>query len=195
MARQIQDQYVTMFQMVMSMTPSQAKSTIGDIIEEAKEESLKEGASRLPVNVGDFLLENESRDKKIKSILAPKRNEGVRDQDIRWWFNMDDLQRTILLRIDEVTRHALFIRLRKEEALSEDEAAKRVRKAYPVFGDPGDTRLATGEDRPLPYELKDRINSYVIKRMQTNPEAFKKEIQRSSTFNALVRGELRKGDI
>jgi Dihydroxyacid dehydratase/phosphogluconate dehydratase len=145
--------------------------------------------------VADFLLERESSDEKIKSSLAKKRKEGVRDEDIQWWFNMDDLERRILLKLDDVTRHALFTKLREEDGLSEGEAAKGVRKSYPVFGDPDDTTVATGEDRPLPYELKDRIRSFVKKRMQRDPEAFKKEIKGSSSFNALIRREVKEGNI
>ncbi len=160
MEKQIQDQYVSIFQKILGMSPSQAKSAIRDIIEEAKEESLKEDTPGLPQNVGDFLLEKESSDEKIRSVLAKKRNEGVKDQDIRWWFNMHDFERRILLKVDDVNRHALFAKLREEDGLGEDEAAKRVRRSYPLFGDPDDTTHTTGEDRPLPYELKDRIKSY-----------------------------------
>lgn len=194
--RKIEDQYVAMVQMAVGMSPPKARSTIRDIIEEAREESLKEDIpADLPDRVADFLLERESSDEKIKSSLAKKRKEGVRDEDIRWWFNMDDLERRILLKLDDVTRHALFTKLREEDGLSEGEAAKGVRKSYPVFGDPDDTTVATGEDRPLPYELKDRIRSFVKKRMQRDPEAFKKEIKGSSSFNALIRREVKKGNI
>ena len=108
---------------------------------------------------------------------------------------MDDLERKILLKLDDVTRHALFTKLREEDGLSEGEAAEGVRKSYPVFGNPDDTTVVTGEDRPLPYELKERIRSFVKKRMQRDPEAFKKEIKGSSTFNALIRREVKKGNI
>ena len=195
MEKQIQDQYVPVCQIILGMSPLQAKTSIRDIIEEAKEESLKEDTPELPQNMGDFLLEKESSDEKTRSILAKKRNEGVRDQDIKWWFNMHDFERRILLKVDDVNRHALFAKLREEDGLSEDEAAKGVRRGCPLFGDPDDTTHSTGEDRPLPYELKDRIRSYVEKRMQTDPETFKKEIELSSTFNALIREEVRKGNV
>jgi len=191
----IEDRYVSMFQEIVGMSPSQAKSAFHDIIQEAKEESLKEDSPDLPENVGGFLLEKKSSDEKIRSILAKKRNEGVRDQDIRWWFNMHDLERRILLKVDDVSMRSLFTKLREQDGLSEDEAAKGIRKGYPVFGDPDDTSHSTGEDRPLPYELKNRINIFVQKRLQKDPEKFKKEIEESSTFNALVREEVKKGNV
>jgi len=70
-----------------------------------------------------------------------------------------------------------------------------MRKRYPLFGDPDDTSQSTGEDRPLPYELKNRINIFVQKRLQKDPETFKNEIEGSSTFNALVREEVKKGNV
>jgi len=191
----IEDRYVSMFQEIVGMSPSQAKSAFHDIIQEAKEESLKEDSPDLPENVGGFLLEKKSSDEKIRSILAKKRNEGVRDQDIRWWFNMHDLERRILLKVDDVSMRSLFTKLREQDGLSEDEAAKGIRKGYPVFGDPDDTSHSTGEDRPLPYELKNRINIFVQKRLQKDPEKFKKQIEESSTFNALVREEVKKGNV
>jgi len=176
------------------MSPSQAKSAFHNIIQEAKKESLKEYSSGLSENVGDFILAKESSDEKIRSIVAKKRNEGVRDQDIRWWFNMRDLEIRILLKVDDISIHSLFDKLR-EHGLSEDDAAKEIRKRYPLFGDPDDTSQSTGEDRPLPYELKNRITIFVQKRLQKDPETFKNEIEKSSTFNALVREEQKKGNI
>jgi len=192
--KHIEDRYVFIFQEIVGMSPSQAKSVFHNIVQEAKKESLKEYSSGLSENVGDFILAKELSDEKIRSIVAKKRNEGVRDQDIRWWFNMRDLEIRILLKVDDISIHSLFDKLR-EHGLSEDDAAKEIRKRYPLFGDPDDTSQSTGEDRPLPYELKNRINIFVQKRLQKDPETFKNEIEGSSTFNALVREEVKKGNV
>jgi len=192
--KHVEDRYVFIFQEIVGMSPSQAKSAFHNIVQEAKKEYLKEGYPDLTDNVGDFILAKESSDEKIRSIVAKKRNEGVRDQDIRWWFNMRDLETRILLKVDDISIRSLFVKLR-ERGISEDEAVKEIRKRYPLFGDPDDTSQSAGEDRPLPYELKNRINSFVQKRLQKDPETFKNEIEGSSTFNALVREELKKGNV
>jgi hypothetical protein len=44
-------------------------------------------------------------------------------------------------------------------------------------------------------ELRNRVNGYIEKRSETDPEEYKKEIEKSTTFNSLVRGEIRKGNI
>jgi DNA-directed RNA polymerase subunit F len=187
--------YLKMFQMMMGMSPSQAKSAFRFMLKQAKEESLKEGTSKLPRNFGDIILEKESKDEKIKSMLAKKRNEGVKDQDIRWWWNMHDLERRMMLKHDEWCKVTVFEKFREEDGLSMDEAGKRVGKTYPIFGNPDDTTHTTGEDRPLPFELKDRINIYVEKRANIDPEKFKEDVENSSSLNALIRKEIKKGKI
>lgn len=191
----LEEIYIPMFQTMMGMSPSQAKSTFHQLLKEAEEESENEGTSNLPQNFGDTLLENESSDETIKSMLAKLRSEGVRDEDIRWWWNMHDLERRMMQKVDFMDRFALFLKLREENGLTQEEAAKRGGRHFPIFGDPDDATLSTGEDRPLPYELKDRINIYVEKRSQTDPKQFKREVEESSSFNALIRKEIAKGNI
>jgi len=70
-----------------------------------------------------------------------------------------------------------------------------LRKHRAIFGNPDDITDITGKDRPLPYELKDRINIYIENKSQKEPEQFKKDIEKSSSFNALIRKEIKKGNI
>ncbi len=193
--RELEEYYVPTFQMMTGMPLTQARSAFRDILKQAKEEAKNEGTLNLPRNFGDILLEKESGDEKIKSMLAKKRKEGVTDKDIKWWWNMHDLERRIMLKVDDIHRLALFEKLREKEGLSVEEAARRIGKSFPVFGDPDDTTRTTGEDRPLPYELKDRINIYIEKRSQVDPEQFKKEIEGSSSVNSFIRKEISKGNI
>lgn len=193
--KELEDLYVQMFQTMMGMSPSQAKSAFRVMLKQAKEESLKEGTSKLPRNIGNIILEKESTDEKIKSMLAKKRNEGVKDQDVIWWWNIHDLERRIMLKHDDWCKVTVFKKFREEDGLSKDEAGKRVGKTYPIFGNPDDTTHTTGEDRPLPFELKDRINIYVEKRAKIDPEKFKEDVEESSSLNALIRKEIKKGNI
>ncbi|MEI9476076.1 MAG: hypothetical protein WCO26_05835 [Deltaproteobacteria bacterium] len=192
--KQLEALYVPMFQAITGMTLTQAKSTFRDLIKKAKEESLKEGTSKFPQNFGDILLEKESTNPHFKSMLTKKRSDGVRDEDIRWWWNMHDLERRMMIEVDNWNGFALFLKL-KEDGLSGEEAGKRVKKSRPIFGDPDDTSTSTGEDRPLPFELKDRINIYIQKRSQTDTEKLKNEISESSSSNAMIRKEIRKGTV
>ena len=175
-------------------TLSDSKKIFRILLRLVKKESRLEGTSHLPKNYGDSILQKSSSDSKTKIMLEYLRKDDVRDEDIKWWWNMHDLERRIIKKIDDNTRRASFINSRKE-GISEEEASEKVRKFYAVYGDPRDKSQTTGDDRPLPDELRSRVNAYIEKRSKTNPEDYKKEIEKSTTFNALVRQEIKKGNI
>lgn len=193
--KELENLYVQMLQTMKGISFSEAEDMARTMLEQAKQDSEKEGTAHLPTNFGDILLEEESTDERIKSMLAKLRTEGVRDEDIRWWWNMHDLERRMMQQVDLLDRYSLFLKLKEEDGLNEGEAAKRVGKSFPIFGDPEDTTLTAGQDRPLPYELKDRINIYVEKRGQSGKKRFKKEIEESSSFNSLIRKKIKKGHL
>lgn len=168
-----------------------AKELAKECLDAAIEESKKQGTYNLPPDLGDLLLEKEKTDEETRYWLAKKRAEGVRDEDIRWWGNMHDVERWMLLKVDDHARMVSYIAA-LERGDSRDQAALVVRRFYPMFGDPSDTTHGTGEDRPLPHELKDRINIYIETRFN-DPEQFKAEMLSSSSFNATVRKEIRAG--
>jgi len=168
--RQLEDMYVPMFQETRGMSLSQAKSTFRDLLEKAKKDIREEGISDLPENLGDVLIQKESTDERARSFLDKRRKEGIRYEDIRWWWNMHNLERGMIFQVDALDRLAFFIKLTEEDGM-------------------------TGEDRPLMPELRDRVNTYVMKKNQADREKFKKEIEESSTFNALIRQEIKKGNI
>ncbi len=201
------DQYSQMMSM-MGMSSSEAKKMAGDMLDQAIEESKKEGTYYLPQNLGDIILGDAGSDnptikkiaESIRQKLPKKKAEGVKEEDVRWWWNLNDIERRIMLKQDDVARVTLFMsELEKSNEPSKekaaDKAAAQVRKFHPTYGDPDDTTHTTGDDRPLPYELKDRINIYIEKRARENSEKYKKEIERSSTFNALIRKEIKVGNL
>ena len=190
--KELEATYVPIFQTTRGMTLAEAISAFSYMINKAKEESLKEGTSKMPKNFGDYLLEKEAIDPNIKSMLTKRRSEGVRDEDIRWWWNLHDLERRIKIEDDNWCGFALFKHFR-ESGLSEEEAGKKLRKSRPIYGNSDDTSTFTeDDDKPLPYELKDRINIYMINRSEADKEGLMIDIDNSSSFNALIRKEIRK---
>ncbi|MFQ5906728.1 MAG: hypothetical protein ACE5JA_09170 [bacterium] len=179
----------------MGVPPQLAKRSAGELATQAKEESIKEGTWSLPEDYGDILLERESTDEEIGTMLARKRREGVTDEDIRRWWNVHDLGRRMILKLDELNRANSYTIALAQEGITPDEAATWVRKFFAIYGEPGDMPEATGDDKPLPCELKDRVRRYVERRAATEPKEYRKDIQNSSTFNALVRKEVRAGNI
>lgn len=92
---------------------------------------------------------------------------------------------------ENTARHATFLAATKE-GLNPDEAAARVRKIFPMYGNPRDESVTTGDNRPLPPELRGRIDRWRKKYGATQLQ------QRSATFdtfNAFVRAEIRKGNV
>lgn len=191
--KQIKKQYVQMYRME-GFSIRKARDIVHTMLEQAKQDSEKERTANLSPNFGDILLEKESTDEKIKSMLAKLRQEGVTDEDIKWWWNMHDLERRMMQQEDFMSRFSLLLKL-KDDGLDEEEAAKEIAKRFPIFGNPDDTEFGIGDDRPLPYELKDRINIYIQKRSRTDLEGFKKAIEYSTSINSLIRKAIAKGKI
>jgi len=185
------------------------KKMVKELLKNAKRVCKEQGSLNLPLNYGDILLEKESTDERVKETLAKKRKEGVRDEDIRFWWNLHDLERSTVVQADSFIRMLPFP-ICIDKGMNKYEAAAKIRKSHPIYEDPNYTYLTkeqksafqfrsltntTGEDRPLPYELKDRINKYIAKTLRGNIEEYKKYRENYSTFNALVREEIRKGNI
>jgi len=193
--KRLEDAYVTVIKEKMQMSESEARKMIRDTIQHEKEASLKEGTLKSPLNTGDRMLEQEFIKEEIKSLLVKKRKEGVRDDDIRWWWNMHDLERRMMVALDRIIKMWAYNIYTETDGLSEKDALEKLNKHFPIWGDPEDITHFTGDDRPLPIELKERVNLYVEKRMRTDPEGFKKAMENSSSLNALIRKLITRGHI
>ena len=191
--KELEELYVPIISAMIQIPQAQAKKEVRNIIKQIKEGQKQEGTDNIPKKFGDYLLEKEKTDEKTKTKFAKKRQEGIQDEDIKWWFNMHDLARRMLLKVDDITRLAMFKKF-KQDGKNAKEAATEIRRYQPMYGNPEDNTHTSGEDRPLPYELKDRINKYVESRT-SNPEQFKTEFLRSSTFNAYIREQIRNGNL
>ena len=183
--------YIPQLMEVMDISLPQAQVTFIKLFEQARQESSDLGTANLPENYGRILLDQETTDDRIRSMLANRRKEGVEDPDILWWWNMHDLERRMMLKVDEQRRTTEYLRYR-QAGLSKDEAGEKVRKYYPSYGDPTDMTQADPEDAHLPPELKRRIDRYIERRSLADPAEFRSALEASSTFNALARKEIRK---
>ena len=183
--------YTKMFE-GQDISSAEARGIVRQMLRESKEEAKREGTLNLPRNLGDMLLQKEATDEQYKSKLARLRREGVTDEDIRWWWNMHELERKMIQKTDHRFRMALWLRFR-EEGLSETEAAMKVAKSFPIFGHPDRTTLFADEDRALPYELRNRVNIYIRRRALTGREKFGKEMAEASSVNSLIRKAIREG--
>jgi hypothetical protein len=193
--RQLEPQYVSFFRESMGMPEEIARQIFKSFAEEQTEAARREGTDRLPESFGEILLEREQTDEQVRAAFAPKRAEGVSDEDIALWWNMHDLERRMICKIDEMNRIMLFEKLVQGSGETEPEAAQMVARQFPVYGDPEHLVFGTDEDRPLPFELKWRINRYLTERSQADPEGLQRETEASSSLNALLRRALKQGKL
>jgi hypothetical protein len=192
--RELEAQYVHTLHL-MGLPPPEARRAFWQLLNEIKEESLRTGAATLPKDFGDRLLERELADDRVNALLAGKRAEGVTDQDIRWWWNMSHLERALMAKLDELNRHLLLRQFIEEENLSPQDAAKKLRTYDPLFGEADNARTDSPDDQPLPYEIKERVRRYVQRRSILDATALTRDIKDSSSFNHLVRKELKRGNL
>jgi len=66
-------------------------------------------------------------------------------------------------------------------------------KSFPIFGGPEDTKNVKGDDRPLPFELKERINQWVGTALQDKALETATSSRSAGSMNALIRNEIRAG--
>jgi hypothetical protein len=191
---QLEKFYLNMFKK-MGISSWQSKIMTKRMLKQCKEVAKREGTIGLPLNYGDVLLEKEQADEKIKFDLSKKRKEGVNDQDIKHWWNQHDLARRMMLAVDDLNKTALVMKLIEKDKMSTEDGIKRLRKFYAIFGDTEDTSHTSGDDRPLPYELKLRIIEYSEKRNRDDKDKYKEDMEDSSSYNALVRQEIRAGNL
>ena len=157
----------------------------------AKTNAKKNRGNKLPTNYGDVLCDKYLSDEKIKTQIDMLKKEGVIEEDIRQFWNMHYLVREMATVTNDQSRVVGF--LNAFEKYGDKIAAEwDVRKHFPIYGDYNNLKL--GDDRPLPPELTDRINLYIEKRKTDNFQ-FKKDIEKSSTFNTLIREEIRAGNL
>ena len=193
--RRIEPEYVSFFHETMGMPEDFAREIFKAMVQDLREAAEREGTDRLPESFGDILLERERTDEPVRDAFLPKRAEGVTDPDIALWWNMHDLERRMICKLDEMNRVLLFEKIRKDSGASELEAARIVARRFPIYGDPSHLVLEAEDDRPLPFELKWRVNRYIAKRTAAGPEKFQEEVEASTSLNAVLRQALRQGEL
>src|SRR3989344_4377855 len=101
------DMYSQMLSM-SGVSSSEAKKLTEDTLNQAIWQSKKEGTYDFPQNLGDIILGEANTDdltikkvaESIRQKLPRKKEEGVRDEDVRWWWNLNDVERRMMLAQD-----------------------------------------------------------------------------------------------
>ncbi len=164
-----------------------SRREIQEAIAQCKSDSKKEVTDNLPLNFGDYLIEHKFDNEKCKIIVEKAKLGGASEDDIKYWWNLDDLERRMIQWEDKMYRFASFL-VFKQEGLSEGDAIMKVRKTFPIYGDPTDETNMQGDDRPLPDELHERIK---VMTMELPPIYFQQFSSDYNSMNGFIRSELR----
>ena len=117
----------------------------------------------------------------------------MRDEDIEVWHAIPFLERAAMEVDSDATRIALAIdRLQKGADLGP--AVSEVARYHPIWGNPDDAPKLAYADRPLPIEFFARHLSWQ-EQHHGNPEAFKRRLLECSSYNALMREAIQRGDL
>ena len=177
---------------LQAMYGPQARKVAKEWVQMARQQAEQDGTLELDY---DAYMRFANAVPEARKRLAAKREDGVTDEDLKLWWGFHDLERRMIAIEDNVSRTAFFLG-KREAGLSAERAAEEMRKAKPIYGDPTDTEQTKGDDRPLPDELKDRVNRWSMKQFSTlDPDAIQKFATGYSSFNALIRSEIRAGHI
>ena len=171
----------------------EAKEIVAHAIEQCKHESRKAHTYNLLPNLGDTIIEGY-KEGYARNVAICKRalNDGATENDIRDYWNLDELQRRMAIWSENTIRLATYKHLKNEEHLNPEQAALKVRQLFPIYGNPEDTSILNGDDRPLPYELRKRVDNY---RKRNAASILLECASKYSSFNALVRSAIRTGQI
>ena len=164
----------------IGMSSLQAKETFDLLISEVKKDIAS--SSPLPDCFGDYLLENEKSNEKIKDLLSEKRQVGVTDKEIRDWWNKSELERGLIQKSDDLLKMSVFSWAR-DEGMSVDESTAHVRKSLPMYGD-------KNLHEHLPYEWKEKIDLLVLENIKNDANSAKEEAAPYKTLNDYIREKI-----
>lgn len=166
-------------------TKEQAQLIFQKLLKEAKADIASK--SDLPSNMGDYLLKNEKNSTRINKMIEKRRLFGVTDDQIRQWWNKDELERGLIKKFSEFQRMAIYSML-KSQGMSSQEAGKKVKMCFPTYGEK-DLSLH------LPYEIKEKVDNYILA-LLSNPETAaetRQQIEAAGTVNDFIVEKIEQG--
>jgi|SRR6267142_5636243 len=117
----------------------------------------------------------------------------VTDEDRRWFSGLSNADLAALDQEDSTFQFATFLKLRNEDGLRSDAAARKCWKAFPYYYSDPSTRGANplgfnGVDAELPFLIKDRVNRLAMTGRLTSELADQHMTMNAAIRQLLVRG-------
>jgi len=190
--RQLYEIYSHML-IAVGYKPKQAQRLASKAIRTLRRQGKIEGTADLPEDYGDRLIETADLGEPLSNkIVERARQEGATDDDIREWWNLPDLCRRMVLWSENIFRYSVFSHAIHCDGRTTEEAALRVHKMYPIYGQPDKFKTLTGENRPLPHELRGRVDAY---KEAHGAELIKEQVKHFPSYNAFVRNAITEGKL
>jgi hypothetical protein len=195
--QQLLDIYTQMLA-VLSGSSAEGRRMARGMLDDAIADGKRFGTYSLPRNCGDLIVDTTSVPlddatrrvcEAVRKSLPQKRSEGVTDADIRLWWNFYDVERRIAVKVDEVQRQATLLNLLTQ--MDATKAGRKLWQIFPRYGNPKEGQEQNDAEKPLPYELKDRINRYTERRTSSDLHKWKAELECAISMNALIRERIR----
>ncbi len=187
----ISQMYIEMHRRMGDPTP---ESTVREMVQEALKRASRQTPSLSGKGAGQQLLRLGAESPELQHYVKVCRDDGVHDDDFELWWSLHEVERQMVILDDERwTAHALVLEYKRSGEL--ERAADRVarhRVSYRSFLAPPAPAEPQGEDRHLPYELKDRVNRWIEGQERRPGPLFPPQ---SSSANAYIRHLVRKGEI
>lgn len=161
----------------------QAKETFQCLLKKVKTD-IKTGVPMIP-NMGDYFLANE-QDETVQRILQQRRAVGVTDDDIRAWWNLEQLERGMVQEWCDFQQNTLCEYFKETEGLSQPDAFAKVKLMLPIYGG------SIFPEDYLPYELKWKVDAYLLEIANDteNIQRYKDEIAAAGSINVFVKKKL-----
>lgn len=199
------NKYSALYQQYKNFTPEEAADLATTLVKEAKQEALQNHTYDLPTNLGSLVLQNTSpTDQYAKSAydliqrrLPRLRSEGVTDKDIIWWWNFSQIERSMIIKNDEMEYHNFFVTqlLKTQTQFPKKETAQNAARAlankrFPIYTQHLQDDVFSPDD-PLPYELKERVDAFMANASRSPDfQQTLQQLQTFSTFNAFIRQQI-----
>ncbi len=177
--------YLIETQVQMGILAETAKPLARTMLHECIDEAEKRGL-RGVTNLGDQHTDDAE-------FMKKRLEAGLTEEDILWAWNRDYV---ILLAEDKLPnaiRMTLYLMFIEKDGMTPDEAVRQLRKMYIYYGDPDSShKNYQGEDADIYPEFARRYEEW---RSKHSPEEEKELAEQYSTYNAMVRDLIRKGEM
>lgn len=85
--KELEELYISSFIKTLGITEDEAKSVVKELISKAKDIVMQTGEDKFPPNMAELII----NDARMKPAYERRTKEGVKDEDIKWWWGMQPL--------------------------------------------------------------------------------------------------------